>query len=863
VDFLNLSGGQYPDTYFLLNYQDVNSTPALYVNTTGVNFTTSPRYFVGDVFTDAAGHSWNITKLDTTDSQAGRVHLQSMDGVVARRDKWDTQTLLIEINISLSKSGIFLKGQNEWDGEVQDDEWMGVDLNGDGDYEDRYLVLMADTQTAGEYNAVYISNTSNFTADGIEVLPGQAISFGTDMPVYLTSSRYYSSTSGGTNWYELFFTSNRPAWWSGIDLGTFKPGSTVRVPVMITEPGNRSKFLNATVRVDSLISFDFGGPFGGINEVPITPVYNDTNWSGQPGVLILEINTTGVQSGEYKIPLKVKNLDDPTADWVGLDDLWEYPGVQLRTFVVNGQIGQRGRITGLTEWSVNEGNLKVNRSERVIKEGFVELEPAGPDMWHVWDWEFRDVWYNASNDSIYIDNTPDDWNFSDNYTAVDYHTELVKGMNVTRVVTAPENFTISLTNGSGSRVYIYHNFTVTNAAPGSPGNATITIVNLKDYYTEVQDEVTSEDSEIGGTGFRLGEVTPTNVTIEWNRPVMEGHAPYDIETEGEAIMRKLELGGGLSMLVYNSPEVQTAEDIHGWYGSMDRVSIVNETTGAVIKNYSFGQPIAEAGNFSVVQARPWDDRIFLSNLSINGSMIYPLPWVADDYYTFYVANFTESSIKAPLNWYRYDTTNQLDNTTQYYMLLFDSFWDGAKEITTAITDDDPVLDSEWVSAPYDFNGSELGNPDGTYNFDEHWTEIGAPWGDPQIVNINLSAGEVNTFKEQWDTKPDRNQTLWVSAKDINGVPINGNVTITKVTRMYWGPSGPVEETVNMTGSAPVTDGIGYLDLDFTGAGWGGYTFKFTVTDQVTGETETLKRSIFVDESGGGEPLPPAPGGGGE
>jgi len=863
----------YPETHFLLVYKDANTgTPALYVNTTGNNFTNAPKYYEGDVFTDAYGFRWNITKLDATNSEEGKVTLKSIDGVVATRDEWSQEKFLIQINLSLSKSGIFLRGENLWD-----DEWRNIDLNGDGDYDynDQYLVILADTQEAGKYDRVYISNTTNFTRDGIDASSGSPITFGSNMPIYLVNLRYYASLSGATNYYEVSFTSNTPSWW-GVDLGTFRPGSIIRVPVMITAPGNKSQFINATVRVDNLIAFDFSGPFGGIKKIPLdNPAINSTNWSGKPGILVLDINTSGIKNGEYRIPLKVQEFG--ATDWVVIDDIWQYPVVQLRTFIVNGKIGDHGRITNLREWSVKAGNLRIENADMVPKSGTLGMEHMGwaglPDMFHVWDWEFRDIWYNSTNGSIYIDNTPGDSDISDgNYTHVNYTTQSIHGMNVKNISVGPVNVTISLNNGSGSTEFWNFNFTITNADP-STGTATVTIINLQYNFREANNELTSVGENIGYTDFRLIDVTSSSAVIEWNRPVIVLDSPWEVVTEGEAIIRKLELNDTHTLLIYNSPDTKTAEDLQGWYGTMDTVAIGRNIDGKILKTYSIGEPIPELndnwnliGSWAVIQARPWEDKVYLSNLTINSRNVYPLPWVADDYYTFYFANFTESSVKSIVNWYlaslrSTDGPPQLDNTTQYYALFFDGTWDGVGEITNAIVDDDTILDEQWVDlggdwAPYDFDQVELGNSDGYMNFSERWHMIGEEWGEPQMVSIDLDNKVVDTFSEKWDIESGTNVTLWVTAKDLYGKPINGTVSIKEVIHRYWDYSGPVEEKLNQTASAPIIKGVGYLTLDFTNASWGDYSYTFLIQDN-EGNKETLKRGIFVMSEE--EMFGPAPG----
>ncbi|MCK4968512.1 MAG: hypothetical protein KAS12_05630, partial [Candidatus Aenigmarchaeota archaeon] len=338
----------YNSTYFLLEKE--NAT--LYVNASdvanyweGINFT-GVALGVNDTFIDGEGNNWTIVDLDTA---SNTIYLEATDGIIAynpwswndeENKYWDTY--LFTVDSSLSKSGKFLRADD-----LQDNEWQNIDLDNDGTmyWNETYHIILADTNQSGVYDKVYISNNTDFT-NAIDATSGAPINFSSSSDVesiYLLKTKYHSGSSGNTNYYQLVFTSNN-AGWPGRDMGIYKPGSILKLPVIVTEPSNKSQGIeNATVRVKTLTQYGYTG------EKNIPVVSTDVNTTST-GFAMVEVNLSGVQNGDYFVKIEVEYNGENTTT----STMWDNPRVSIRNFVVRGDIGMKGDMSGITKWVIDE-----------------------------------------------------------------------------------------------------------------------------------------------------------------------------------------------------------------------------------------------------------------------------------------------------------------------------------------------------------------------------------------------------------------------------------------------------------------------------------------------------------------------------
>ncbi len=850
---------KYNTTYFLFDRNSTN--PRLFINTTAgedatfVNFSNASYYTEGDIFTDAAGYRWKITELDPA---TGDVYLQAVDGVIGR-DPWNNETFLFIVNQSLSKSGKFL-----YSGEpARDNDWLKIDLDGDGDYyNDEYFMLLADSQTAGKYDTVLISPTTNMS-EGDDT-QDEAIQLAQNAsPIYLLNIRYSAISSQ----YVPVFTSNKISDWPGMNLGTYKAGSVIKIPVIVTSPSNSSIFKNATVNVTALIRM---GSFT-MERIPITGASAVTNKTGKPGVAIIKVNTSGLDlSGLYKVEIQALDLDLPAsqATWVKMPNVWEYPEIEIRNFEVHTMPGRLGKITGIKIM-----NVDVLDSAELLG-GFMagmSLYQA-PDVLNIsFDYPYnRQIYYNRASDLVLVD-----WDMDgdiSNAIEYDYTTELIpirkeynttEFINVTIIKDTDVHKTVIYLDekGYGNAMDNFVNFTVYSVNT----TATPPYVNIKMEILQpwgpcvVYQDYANESDTLLKDSFNITEITDDNVTIRWDGWFLIANSTLDIEGDFR-IARLVNVSDDYELIIYNNKKYKTARDLESWNTFKelpDVVRVIYTSNGSMVKEYKIGQIIQEIGKAVVGGAEKWNEKVYLSDFTIKGKTVYPIPWWSCDAPVYYIGNFTEqsASIDVNMDW-------EYNDTPEYYVLFYDGTCDGISKPTMKIVDDDTIFDMSWSEyGPWDYYGNETGELEwaGT-NFSERESRLKDSWPFT-VIELNVSDpnnGTAISFSEKRDVTPGMKLTILITAKDFDGMPIDGNATLEKLTRMEWGEFGPIEADATPS-PAPFTDvinGIGYLNINTTSLEDGDYIAKIKVASQ-DGTTETVEEFFHVGAFEGG----PGPGGG--
>ncbi|MFH2020232.1 MAG: hypothetical protein ABIJ34_02395 [archaeon] len=410
IDYGNMN---YNATFFMLDVTN-ESMPRLYVKYAcpdapgdKCKFNESTYYTTGQMFNDTYGTTWVLKNIDVT---SYKVTLEAIDAIIGYQGAEDTgegalhNRYLIRVNNTWSKSGVFYQGPS-----LHDQEWLELDLDNDGimDWQDEYPAIIADPNTAGQYDTLIVSNTTNFLVNGI--ISTGPVAFGGD-PTYITNVKYRggsSSSDGGSSGADKFrvtYTGNVAPDWIENNLGTVKPGTVMRIPVIITSPSNRSnKIENAQVNITNLVQFGMKGE----KEYSLVDSVEAVNTSST-GIALLVVNTTGIPNGEYFLKIEVTY----NGNVVTMGALYDNPRVNIRNFEVRGEVGNRGIIPGLVKISESEGNILVLPSDNMYTNMTVRL-------WDFWlpgdiqlkrgDWEFFNFYYNSSNKTVIIDPTPNDF----------------------------------------------------------------------------------------------------------------------------------------------------------------------------------------------------------------------------------------------------------------------------------------------------------------------------------------------------------------------------------------------------------------------------------------------------------------------
>ena len=840
----------------------------------------------GDTFTDYTGRTWRIASI--TDD--GTVNLE---GTNALRNG----LILNSTIMSGSISGKFLIG-NMWD-----EEWRGIDLDGDNQYwDDRYHILMIDSASSGVYDKVYVSNTTNFSRGYKDASAGNAVGFG-GKPTYLVSNKYQSGT------YQLQFTTYRQGW-RGMNLGTFANGTVVKIPFLVSNPGGGA-VSNSSVAIDSLIDESRE-----VQSLPGVNATTDTN-----GLAIISINTSQVSipTGSWMIKY---NATIGNSYAVADDEMfWELPRFELRNFVVSGALGVPGRIDLIklsdsnTEDGLPGNNMLLSYGDEI---DFVR----GIGFWwsdgqrYQLEYPFNNWYYNSTTGSF---------NYStDGFTMSPGNGTLINSSNAKSViiynVTTIKNIDTLINLSIGANNFSdFDSMWLFNVTEIGVGQATIkmsykgwpwTWPDPQQPWNQPQTQPFNNGSGwwIGGLDFEVVDINQTNnsVQLQLRQPVLiagidalrnltDGN-PENGEADNMRGSANSVTFNGHNYLVYGYEDnATTSGDLvnWGWVETMDRVLVFNQTSESS-NIYQIGELIPELDNYYAAGAPEWGGRIFLLNGS--ATRVFPIPqWTADSP-VFYAGRFSDMDIGkhvATLGGGGPDMPEGvMTSEDRYSILMFDRLANGVNFPTEAIYDDDHDLTqlNSWSGSGevnYDMYGNESGYGEAiapqmgmggpgmeiTYtNMSEKFAwDIGT--GNMQswpiaIPTINVSDSEVTgnatTFAPMFDLNRSDNITIYVIAKDFSGNRISGVANLTQIKMSFGGNiTNGFFDTLPMTFAmtAPVNvtlvEGEGLLrvtpaQLPAELRAGGSYDFDFAeltavvqITEQDTGRVETLKTNFFM------------------
>jgi len=849
---------------------------------------------IGDYFNDSNGYEWNVTAFD---SGLGAVTLQSLEGVIRTRTKQaDGQNTEVSVEYmyqyivdkSLSQSGIFLySGSGESEDKFWDDEWANIDLDNDGVYNchqdndhygstcEEYYMLLADRSSAGSYDTLLLSPTRDMTI-GVDSYDGFTGSGTGDIrfnesadPIYLINMIY--SETGGVGRYKIVTTTNR-AGWAGRNIGLFQVGSEhVKVPIMVASPSTKQGIAGKQVFIRTFRTF------GQMNFEETTLATPGIGITGSNGITLLDLNLSDVEGGEYIMIVEVN--DSGTFVTSGND--WDNPKIELRSFSLSNLLGYKKSLDAVVEWSQDNNNLfrlnsaemRIGNVEQRMQCNMYNNDMHSTQLCHVDDWRYRMLWVNISdlgNISVFKDPTPDDWYLSE------------ADSNASNETTVYVNETLSIDDEFGGQVnYIVSGALIeTNQAvldldeetsvqePGSPCSFLITVTDISIGESRMtwdvsqqcpwsssswsveqgMDHMMFQSAFLWYGIFNISSMNETSVTINvfkkallLSSPVQEISDNLEEDNDGRIRVVSNPFSSGYDLYIYNDNRTKTRSDLEGWSGSLDTVAVVNNSDNSVVNTYTLGEVITELVDKAVVQADSWDQYVYLSNLTINGNIIFPLPWSCDDK-KYYVATFTEQEIGFELyNCQEYSSSPDMP----YYIILFDSICDGVSAVNQAKMDDDYIIDDNWANIdgqwrPYDFSGLELGSVNAcdigqSGNSSERWIDIGKESWPISITDYSdVSSGTLDIFKTKWSIDPDDTATilsLWVQAKNFDGTNIDGTISIDKATGTGWQCGMMQEEDLQLvTYDGNINDSIGYLDINLSNLTSPQPTIKFKVAD---------------------------------
>ncbi|MBP1908120.1 Ig-like domain-containing protein [Methanolobus bombayensis] len=840
----------------------------------------------GSSFTDYTGRTWTITNIKAD----GTIELEGQNTL-------KNGLLLNDSIMAMSKSGKFLMSN------FHDEEWRNIDLDGDGEYyDDNYIILMADSTTAGKYDKVLISNSYNFSAGYIDASAGEPIQFGGD-PIYLLSNKYQSSA------YNLEFNTYEEGW-NGMHIGTFQNGSVIKVPFLVTTPSGEP-LTNKEVKVDYLI--DESKLVYNLNNV------NTTTTSS--GLALIEINTSeqSIPTGSWMIHYNVTIGDEYAV--ANEEMFWELTRFELRNFVVSGSLGTPGQIDliKLSDDDSGDGmpgnNMLLAYGDEVeFKRGIAAYNWGSQDLYNM-NWPFNEWYYNSTTGSFNYStdegSTLEPGAIGTNATINSSRSNLALDYSVIQVNNTGDTIILNLSDSNQFYGNLW-NFTLTECSEGT--SATIAMSYQGWPWTipgndggsgpETQTFSPGETYWMGGYDFNVSSINNDSVELTLRYPLIitsmeaAGTLMDDNTSNGEMTS----YSGAATQVNFNSQDyyIFGYEDESGtmydlmpqsYIPTKDRVLVVNASDSGDANVYRIGENISEFNNYYVASVAKWGGRFILLNGS--ATQVYPIPeWTADEP-VFYAGKFSDQDVELDLatagNDFDEDElpegVGEITSDDRYHILLIDNLFNGVNIPTQAIYDDDADLTTlrDWenymdTSSIYDLYTNESGYGDSIPDFFEESIVTmnmseGEAWdiGSGNMENwplafptLNINEGDntatLKSFAPVYDFDSNESITIYLTAREFDGTPINGTAELQSLKMMFGGyfDEGPADnlpiswdmssEMINTT----LVDGEGVLeilpdDMDGINYDFGEFTAVVTI-EKETGGSEALKMNFFrVDE----------------
>lgn len=923
---------------------DLNSTNLearkVYINASGadsaMNFNTSLAnstvigYSVGQLF--RINNSWfNVTSISST------VLLESNNTVGydgSNDGKWDYNSeaagcqdasCTLYTNDSTGTYYLIHKRWTCWEC-FADNDWLGIDLNGDGNYfqddDDSYYLAVQVKEGQG-ITSVYTGSTSDLRTSTTHIYPSStrpANVTATGTPIRYIGASYTQSGSGGgsdtgNTYIEVTFTSNKTGW-NGMEIGTFKQGSNVTIPVMVLDPAG-TRVANAEVNISSAVLMEQGPPM----EVILTT--SAIAYTDALGIAMLQLNTswfrnpmTGGSTGKFAMKASV-NSSGQTAQSTG--DPWEWPKITIANFELRIEPGIFGTIDGLKRLHSSLNTLTTLNTYEAPKAVVIDLRSnfcGDANVYGTSRWMYSNVYvntsYNASRiivdtdrDCILEPGTDDAAYSKEQNIAISKgdHTLFFKFDNVALGSTL--NFSLNCTNCEASNVNEFsryfeigsYRYYLQSVACNPAPIATVIRTELSGnwWVTEnvgIGDMNSHEDYTVlnitTSGNCSLGQYYNASLEATMSKSFAAMSNPWNLSLGGGWKILKVANGSATvpyQLLLYDDSSVKNGENQVGIGQSgseltaLDRVAVIN-SAGTIVNTYYVGDYINEI-NLTLFGGRLWENRAYLTNYT---DASYPLLWFCDGTEDFWYGNFSEADVGKDLNSEMYmgpeEQGAQSPNASQYYyLMMFDQTCNGRQTVDGGTYDDDKDLmelsymaNASWIKvdlygnagksggAPTEL-GSTLvmgnGQPE---QFGERWFSVGQDRWPIQFVSFNTSDNangtmDVQVMKEMFASN--ETPSYLIKASTLDGTTFNGNASVTSVINMRtFAPVAAPNDT------ATITNGIGVLRLNSFNPGDGGYIIAIKVCD-TSNVCETAMRPVFIGTMdmkmekgpGGGGPAP--------
>jgi hypothetical protein len=795
-----------------------NSKPVYIYHNSSYLFISSDTDFTGktgktidETITDPYGGQWKIKKLTKRVVELTGVNVLSGSGIY--------------INTSLSKSGTFVMGKIEEDrlGKWGPEGASGLDLDGDGLKNTSLIFVLSDNAARSVYDTFFYSLDDNFT------VTSQVISINSNRTTRtfgFNDTLTLLSIDAGANRIKLY--SEEKGDWG--ELGDFKVGSTIKIPVIVETPAGQPATANVSVPWIKLKD-EQGDQF-----IELTPTIPNKSITG---IDEIEVNLSALgypASGEYLFSIEA-NKD---GDIEKLDE-WKWPRVMMRTFLVDSYRGEAKYVTGFMQLPLERydwesygevGRMGADRRNvSNVVEGLLthagtfnfQGEGCQPPAICAVDWSNCTILEDNTEGSYYL------YNFDNN--------------NLYRNDTSC-NFTGSETSYNEGDTLLLDVWGITY---------NLTVLRVDVYDSTACGGQPCYRAAFGVPGVDSSVMTP--MRNESNNPEWGLQWGYMQNVSIFGVYYDIILSGG-----------------NGSYPMCDNWRIdecIQEAWFDLDGNFSdavsasMGDTFATDLYLAKVGPGPWEGLIVANNSEIGLSPLLDVR--LRDSTTSYFKVFNETEMGFDLN------MDSVINET-FYAVLFDDRDDGEQNLTNILVDDDLQITEDWwrnesIDEPsfsdyYDFDSPELGGvkenwgnlPNGMWSGNIVFGDWGEnkSWEEQPVWHIKeFNITDALLVKDKHTIKEDENVTFLLRAYDFDQTPKQNTVlSVESVMSMGMFGSSLMEEGVdfsiqdikNVTGA----DGYGILKIIPAG-NWSEGDYMVRITANYTGSAETVYEWFRVGE----------------
>jgi hypothetical protein len=855
---------------------------------------------VGGIFADDKGGIWRLDAIGDPSITITGLTTLYRTGIL--------------INTSYSRSGVFKLGQIEERnlGAFTQEGRSGIDLNGNGLTEDNLYFAISDNAVSGVYDTFFFSTDGNFTG---EAAPG------TPNPISLNelnrTKREFGTSSNSKDRLTLLsidpraqnlkFYSRQVGDWA--HMGDIKFNNNITIPIIVTSPDGspRSVFVSIT-GYKNMRNFAF------TNQNLVTNL-NIT------GIGEIKFNSSLVGKGEFAFAIRTNDVMEE----------WKWPMATIRGYLVDGETGESMYISNFKQLPIREFNgdnlggsiERIQQDARNDTPGYIidgvlfavsGIQSEGCQVYNVTG-NITDEILQQSENYAFLGDYGQDNNgffFYNSTSETLYRNPVDCWFNVSATPTYRKGNSLSINrNGRtynvtvltvGRDVYDYRDWVVNNEdfnanecrpLPG-PITAIYSVSNVSGPVPPSAYNWTSSNICINNTGwFGVYDINYQRLDISWR-------ADFGVPGVNSSII--------LPMInnPFSDPNWRIA------WSYMQNVSIFGTYYDVILANdtYNYQRCLLETwddghcakkawfvrrsiGNFSdssaigVIPGQNYTRDLYLASVGprdgegitvgnftdISTLGLPQLPIIAGINMEF--ANITRFSVlnEATLN---YDLDKDGGKNRTYYMLLFDSDFNGQQALSHVIMDDDlQIVTWNFDENPIDFNGSEVYNG---ANFDEI-NRTDEKWGDlpSGIRNGNVRFGDdYDVQNRPWELQPswdvpffntthmllrksewrvsDTSQPvdLLLKVYNFDQSAIQGaSVSITQIARSSWAGFQVLSQSdYTITRTSNVTDSYGYNLLKISPSGtWNAGQYQVLASIQAPQGTETFERWFCLGSCG--------------